>query len=89
MRHLDPSPGIRIEYVHLHGDPARELLAFAKEYTVDVIAAGTHGGSAVRRIVLGSVSTALVRGADSWVLVAPPQEDTNGAGEAAGPNDWV
>ena len=89
LQRLDPSPGIRIEYVHLHGDPARELLAFAKEYSVDVIASGTHGRSAVGRLVMGSVATALIRHAESWVLVAPPQSDANASGDAAEPNDWI
>ena len=91
LRRLDPGPGIRIEYVHLHGDPARELLAFAKEYSVDVIAAGTHRRSAVGRLVMGSVSTALVRRAESWVLVAPPPSDANVVDDNADtePNDWT
>ena len=89
LRRLDPSPGIRIEYVHLHGDPAREMLAFAKEYAVDVIAAGTHGRSAAGRLVMGSVATALIRHADSWVLVAPPPSDANAVDDDADPNDWT
>ena len=72
VRRLEPSPGVRIEYVHLHGDPAHELIAFAEETHVDLIAAGTHGRSALERVMLGSVSTKLVRTAKCWVLVAPP-----------------
>jgi nucleotide-binding universal stress UspA family protein len=72
VQRLEPSPGVRIEYVHLHGDPAHELIAFAEETHVDLIAAGTHGRSALERVMLGSVSTKLVRTAKCWVLVAPP-----------------
>jgi nucleotide-binding universal stress UspA family protein len=72
VQRLEPSPGTRIEYVHLHGDPAHELIAFAEETHVDLIAAGTHGRSALERVMLGSVSTKLVRTAKCWVLVAPP-----------------
>jgi nucleotide-binding universal stress UspA family protein len=71
-RRLDPPPGVQVEYVSLQGEPARELLAFAEEYGVDVVAAGAHGRSAFGRLVLGSVSTALVRAARCGVLVAPP-----------------
>jgi nucleotide-binding universal stress UspA family protein len=71
-KRLDPPPGVRIEYVSLHGEPAHELLAFAEQYHIDLVAAGAHGRSALGRLVMGSVSTKLVRTAHCWVLVAPP-----------------
>ena len=74
-RRLSLTPGITVEYVHLHGDPAHELLAFASQVRADMVAAGTHGRSALGRFVLGSVSTKLVRTASCWVLVAPPGTD--------------
>ena len=82
---LEPSPGIQVEYVLLHGDPAHELLAFAEQTSIDLVAAGTHGRSALGRLVLGSVSTKLVRTASCWVLVAPPHRG-EGRGEAALPD---
>ncbi|HTK54744.1 MAG TPA: universal stress protein [Gemmatimonadaceae bacterium] len=89
LRRLNPSPGIRVEYVHLHGDPAHEVIAFAEQMGIDMIAAGTHGRSALGRLVLGSVSTTLVRTAKCWVLVAPPHRDApNSADRPAAPNDW-
>lgn len=65
--------GIRVEYALLHGEPAHELLAFATEAQIDMIAAGMHGRSAIGRLVLGSVSTKLIRRAHCWILVAPPR----------------
>ena len=89
VRRLDPSPGIRVEYVVLHGDPARELIAFAEEVHVDLIAAGTHGRSALGRLMMGSVSTKLVRTAKCWVLVAPPHPDGPSSSDCRDtPNDW-
>ncbi len=89
VRRLDPSPGIRVEYVRLQGDPAHELVAFADQMRIDVIAAGTHGRSALGRLMLGSVSTKLVRTAKCWVLVAPPHGDApSAAAERDTPNDW-
>jgi nucleotide-binding universal stress UspA family protein len=88
-RELEPPPGVRVEYVLLHGEPAHELLAFAEERRIDMIAAGAHGRSALGRLMLGSVSTTLVRKAHCWVLVAPA--DRNGPDtpdEAAAPNVW-
>ena len=88
VQRLDPSPGMRVEYVLLHGDPAHELVAFAEETHVDLIAAGTHGRSALGRLVLGSVSTKLVRTAKCWVLVAPPHRDAPNPDDREAPNDW-
>ena len=74
-RRLDPPPGVQVEYVTLHGEPANELLAFADQFKVDLVAAGAHGRSALGRLVLGSVSSKLVRTAQCWVLVAPPHNE--------------
>jgi nucleotide-binding universal stress UspA family protein len=71
-RRLAPPPGVHVEHVISHGDPVHELVAFATQYRIDMIAAGTHGKSALERLVLGSVSTSLLRTAPCWVLVAPP-----------------
>jgi nucleotide-binding universal stress UspA family protein len=78
-RRLRPRRTIRVEYVTLHGDPAHELLAFAAEREIDLIAAGAHGKSTFQRLLLGSVSTTLVRGADRLVLVAPADGEASGS----------
>jgi nucleotide-binding universal stress UspA family protein len=70
-KRLSAPPGIDVEYVSLHGEPAHEILAFADQCHVDLIAAGAHQKTAIERLVLGSVSTTLVRTARCWVLVAP------------------
>jgi nucleotide-binding universal stress UspA family protein len=88
-RRLAPPSGVQIEYVSLQGDPAHELLAFAEQRRIDMVAAGAHGRSALSRLVLGSVSTTLVRSARCWVLVAPPRPDTSPAAGADVPNDWT
>jgi nucleotide-binding universal stress UspA family protein len=73
-KRLAPPPGVEIEFVSLHGEPAHELLAFADQRHIDLVAAGAHGKSAFERLVLGSVSTTLVRTARCSVLVAPADE---------------
>ena len=87
-RRLDVSPGIRVEYVLLHGDPAHEVLAFADQLEVDLVAAGTHGRSALGRLMLGSVSTKLIRTASRMVLVAPPHPELVAPPSEPAPNDW-
>lgn len=67
--------GVQVEYVSLHGEPAHELLAFAEQHRIDLVAAGAHGRTSLSRFFLGSVSTKLVRHAQCCVLVAPPCRD--------------
>lgn len=65
--------GVEVRTRILEGDPARELLDLAQEEGVDLLAAGTHGHAFVARILLGSVSTRLLRGAAVTTLVAPAE----------------
>ena len=83
-RRLAPSPATQIEYVVLHGEPAHELLAFADQFHIDLVAAGAHGRTGLERLVLGSVSTKLVRTATRWVLIGPPMPEPS----IETPNDW-
>lgn len=62
-----------VECLVAEGDPAQELLGLASRLNVDVIAAGSHGFGFLGRLLLGSVSTRLIRGASCSVLVAPPE----------------
>jgi len=70
-RRLDIPDDVQVEVVSLHGEPADELVAFAEQQHADMIATGAHGRSAIGRLVLGSVSTKVVRSAPCAVLVAP------------------
>lgn len=60
-----------VHTIVLRGDPGRELVNFAARSNVDLAASGTHGYGFFNRLVLGSVATALVRGAPCSVLVVP------------------
>jgi len=40
----------------LEGDPASEILQFAKKNDVDMVVMGTHGGGSAETLLLGSVS---------------------------------
>ncbi len=71
-RSLGAPEGVTLEPVVLNGDPTRALLSFAAEQGVELIAAGTHGYTMVERMIMGSVSTRLLRSADCSVLIAPP-----------------
>lgn len=48
--------GISIEMVPLKGDPAHQILEYAKEHEQDLIIMGSRGLSGIKEIMLGSVS---------------------------------
>jgi nucleotide-binding universal stress UspA family protein len=72
-RQLDGSATVRVESHFLEGDPAAETLRFANRIDAELIVAGSHGAGFLSRLLMGSVSTRLVRGATCMVLIAPPR----------------
>jgi nucleotide-binding universal stress UspA family protein len=54
----------------LSGDPAAEIVRFAREWSCDVLVVGTHGRKGLSRFVVGSVAGKVVRAAPCAVLVA-------------------
>jgi nucleotide-binding universal stress UspA family protein len=63
--------GMTVQNVLLQGDPATELLAFATSVNADLIATGSHGHGFVARMLVGSVTTRLVRCSTCSVLTVP------------------
>jgi nucleotide-binding universal stress UspA family protein len=61
-----------VESIVVSGDPADEILSLARRLNVDLIAAGSHGYGFVGRLVMGSVSTQLLRGGFCPVMIVPP-----------------
>lgn len=68
--------GCSVQLHILEGDPSHQLLSFTEDRGIPLLAAGSHGHSFVGRLLIGSVSTRLVRGARGPVLVVPPEELT-------------
>jgi nucleotide-binding universal stress UspA family protein len=60
---------IRVEHVFLEGDPAAEIIRYADEAGVDLIVMGTHGRTGMERLLMGSVTEQVMRGAKCSVLV--------------------
>ncbi|WP_306060621.1 universal stress protein [Natronococcus wangiae] len=50
------------------GQPSRELLGYVDEQGIDLLVLGTHGRTGIRRWLMGSVATAVVREARCPVL---------------------
>jgi nucleotide-binding universal stress UspA family protein len=63
--------GIVVQRILLQGDPATELLAFATNVKADLIATGSHGHGFVARMLVGSVTTRILRCATCSVLAVP------------------
>lgn len=55
-----------------HGIPEEEILKIAREWKADMIVMGTHGRSAIGRMLSGSKAEYVVRHATVPVLLTPP-----------------
>jgi nucleotide-binding universal stress UspA family protein len=62
--------GVVAETELLEGDPAEQILDLARLRGADLVVVGSRGRGAVAEALLGSVSHAIVHGADRPVLVA-------------------
>jgi nucleotide-binding universal stress UspA family protein len=69
---LPVPPDVKVETVYLEGDPAEQLLAFAARSGAGLIAVGSQRHSPAGRMILGGVTTSLVRAAWCSLLVTPP-----------------
>jgi nucleotide-binding universal stress UspA family protein len=68
--------GVRVETTLLIGEPAPALLRLADSSHADLIAVGSHGYGYFSRVVMGSVSTQLLRRAGRSLLITPPRQVT-------------
>jgi nucleotide-binding universal stress UspA family protein len=63
---------VRVESQVMEGDPVDMIVRAADETGSDVIVMGTHGRTAVARLLMGSVAEAVLRKAPCPVLTAKP-----------------
>lgn len=63
-------PGWEVRAEGLYGSPAREVIRLADEWGPNLVVVGSHGHSALGRLVLGSVSQKVVTEARTSVRVA-------------------
>ena len=67
LRGSNPAAGPAV-VAALWGDPAEQILQYARDHRVSLIVCGTHGRRGVERMVLGSVAERIVRLAPCPVL---------------------
>lgn len=76
VERIGDSYDVPVETTVQDGDPAERILAYADEHSVDLIVAGTHGRTGIRRQLLGSVAERLVRHSEAPVMtVRLPETD--------------
>lgn len=68
---LDLPAGVRVTTSTAEGDVVERVLEFAERVNADLVVAGRQGLSFLTRLMVGSVTTALVRRAQCSVLVVP------------------
>jgi nucleotide-binding universal stress UspA family protein len=67
IRPVDPR--IPVRHVFLEGDPAGEIVRYARDAGMDLIVMGTHGRTGLDRLLMGSVAEKVLRDASCSVLV--------------------
>ncbi|MCP3942627.1 MAG: universal stress protein [Desulfobacteraceae bacterium] len=67
--------GIDAQILVSQGHPADEITQIVKEETIDLVIAATHGGSGIKRFLIGSVTDRLVKTLTCPLLVLHAQED--------------
>lgn len=60
---------ISVRHVFLEGDPADEIVRYARDARMDLIVMGTHGRTGLERLLMGSVAERVLRDATCSVLV--------------------
>jgi nucleotide-binding universal stress UspA family protein len=78
--------GMTVQRVMLQGEPATELLAFATSVNADMIATGSHGHGFVARMLVGSVTTRIIRCSTCSVLCVPHAAAMTRAGITIAPS---
>ena len=70
--------GVRCEVSVVRGDPAFQILQAARDGAADVIVMATHGRKGVPRVVLGSVTEAVLHATPCPLLTIPPRVGEGG-----------
>jgi nucleotide-binding universal stress UspA family protein len=65
--------GYIVSVVIKFGDPAQEILDFAKEEQIDMITMTTHGRTGLNRLIFGSVAKKILHKATIPVMVLRPK----------------
>jgi len=67
--------GLQVECVNRLGTPKHEIIDYAQQQGVQLIALSSHGRGGLKRMILGSIADAIVRESGLPVLTITPQQD--------------
>jgi len=67
--------GVDAQIIVSQGHPADEITQIVQEKNIDLVIAATHGGSGIKRFLIGSVTDRLVKTLTCPLLVLHTQED--------------
>jgi len=59
----------KIKFEIIHGDPALEIIKYAKEEGINVIVIGSHGAKSIHERIFGSIAEKILKLSDCPVLV--------------------
>lgn len=68
--------GVDVVTAVVRGDPATEIASHAAAERVDLVVMPTHGRRGLARLLLGSTTEGVLRGAETPVLTVRPSEET-------------
>ena len=71
------SKGLTVETVVRFGDPAQEIIDYAKAHDIDMIAMATHGRTGPSRTLFGSVAGRVLASGVKPVLLVRPHPDVD------------
>lgn len=60
-----------------YGDPAAGILVYAKEHNADMILLGSHGTTAITRLLVGSTAETVMRHAPCPVVILKTPDNKN------------
>lgn len=72
---LPTATEVTFEHALLVGNPANEIIEFAKQRDIDLIVMGTHGETGLLRALMGSVAEGVVRRSPVPVLTLKADAD--------------
>jgi hypothetical protein len=71
-RQLDPPPEVVVRTARLDGDPAVQLLSYADQLRIPLVASAIEGRTATERTLLRNLGPSLLRARRGAVLLVPP-----------------
>jgi nucleotide-binding universal stress UspA family protein len=71
-RDAEAAGAARVQAAKVAGEPAAEIVSFAREQGVDLLVLGTHGRTGLEHALMGSIAERVVRRARCPVLTVRP-----------------